>query len=318
MSGGSGGGGTTNVAQFKPPDYTVQGWADYINNATAITQTPYQPYYGMQIAPINNTQVQGMQYMANLAGNNAPDYATARANNQLTAAGAFENPFSSIQTQNGVNPYMGFSPDYGAFKQQSMDDVVRAYQTGTAAQTDSAFNRAGAFHGGGHDAQIAANEYGLGKNLQNMSSNMDFQQWQNSAGLGENALNRGLQAQTGDLNRASQYWDTERQRQVGALPAAIAAQQADMQRAQGLIGVGDAQRQYQQDMLNQQYNNFNQWQQFPFQMLDAYGAALSRGSGNYGTNTAQSQQNYQANPLASLIGGGLLGAGLYSGWNSPG
>jgi hypothetical protein len=314
--GGSGGGGTTNVAQFKPPDYALQGWADYVNNATAVTQTPYQQYYGMQIAPINNAQVQGMQLTADIAGNNAPDYATARAMNQLTAAGGFENPYSNIQTENGVNPWMGFSPDYGAFKQQSMDDVVRAYQTGTAAQTDTAFNRAGAFDGGARQAQIAANEYGLGKNLQNMSSNMDFQQWQNSAQLAEQALNRGLQAQTGDLNRASQYWAQERENQMASLPAAMQAGQFDLANANALTGVGDAQRQYQQDMLNQQYNNYNQWQQYPYQMLDAYGSALSRASGNYGTNTAQSQQNYQANPYAALIGGGLLGAGLYNSWGS--
>ena len=66
-------------------------------------------------------------------------------------------------------------------------------------------------------------------------------------------------------------------------------------------------------MLNQYYNNFNQYQQYPFQMLDAFGNAASRASGNYGANTSQGFQNYQANPLAALIGGGLLGAGIYNG-----
>lgn len=379
----SGGGGSTNVAQFKPPDYAVGGWQQFLDQGAQLTQQPYQQYYGMEIAPINNTQAQGMQMMANVAGNGAPDYNAARAANQITAMGGYENPYSTIQTENGVNPWLGaeaaapeinryrdaatqvgtnqfagFSPDYAAFKQQSMDDVVKAYQAGTAAQTDSAFNRAGAFHGGGHDAQIASNEYGLGKNLQNMSSNMDFQQWQNSAGLqeadiarrlgasqtdlarnaaleqqaigmvnqnqfanldrnsqlGEAALNRGLTAQTNDLNRASQYWAQERQNQVGALPLAMQAQQNDLNNAKALTSVGDAQRQYQQDMLNAYKNNFTQYQQYPFQMLDAFGSILSRASGNYGSSTSQNTQNYQANPLAALIGGGLLGAGAYNAW----
>lgn len=362
----SGGGGGTNTARFEPPDYAVQGWSDYVNNATAITQQPYQPYQGMEIAPINNSQVQGMQYMANLAGNQSPDMMTARAMNQLTAAGGYENPYSTIQTENGANPYQqyaaapqieinryrdgqnpyqGFSPEYQNFKQGALDDIVGAYQRGTAAQTDSAFNRYGAIGGGGHVAQISNNENNLARNLGRTSSDMDFEQWGRSAGLAESnmnrnsgleesainrvndtrqgdyarqaqiaeaALNRSLQAQTGDLNRASQYWDQERNRQMQTLPLALQGHQSDLTDAQRLIGLGDVQRQYQQDMLNQQKNSYNQWQQYPYQMLDIYGNALSRASGNYGTNTAQQTQNYQTNPYAALVGGGLLGAGLYN------
>lgn len=344
--GGSGGGGTQNVARFEPPDYALRGWQDYVNNATAITQTPQQQYHGMQVAPLNNAQVQGMQLMSNLAGNVAPDMATARAMNQITAAGGYENPWTAMQTVNGTNPYMGsntwagvnpfegFSPEYQQFKQGALDDVVSAYQRGTAAQTDSAMNRAGAFGGGGHLAQISANENNLARNLARQSSEMDFGQWDRSAGLheqylgrdmqsqlqsqqlnsqmGEAALNRSLQAQTNDYNRGAQYWDAERNRQMQSLGLAIQGHQSDLGDAQRLIGLGDAQRQYQQDMLNQYLNNFNQWQQHPFQMLDIYGNALSRASGNYGTNTNMTQQNYQANPLAGLIGGGLLAAGMYN------
>jgi hypothetical protein len=345
--GGSGGGGTTNTAQFKPPDYAVQGWQDYVNNASAITQSAYQPYYGMEIAPINNAQVQGLQYMSNLAANGAPDYNTARAMNQITAAGGFENPGSAFQTENGTNPWMGsqtwagvnayegFSPEYQQFKQNSMDDIVGAYQRGTAAQTDTAMNRAGAFGGGAHLAQISANENNLARNLARQSSEMDFGQWDRSGALyenylgrdmqsqlqsqnlnsqmGENALNRSLTAQTNDYNRYSQNWDSERNRQMQSLQNAIQGGQFEMSQAQHLVGVGDVQRQYQQDMLNQYKNNYNQWLQHPFQMLDAYGSALSRASGNYGTNTATSSQNYQANPYAAIAGAGLLGAGMYAG-----
>jgi hypothetical protein len=367
MSFGGGGGGSDQVAQFKPPDYTLKGWTDYVNNMTAITQNPFQPYQGMTVAPINDMQAYGMQQMANVAGNTAPDLAAARANNQITAQGGFENPYSTMQTENGsnpwqlaevapqvqvnkyrdgYNPYGGFSPEYAKFKENSLNDTVGAYQRGTAAQTDSAFNRAGAFHGGGHDAQIASNEDALARNLARQGSEMDFGQWDRSAGLyntdfarnaaleeqqieyggnmraqdyarnsqlAEGALNRGMQAQTQDLDRASQYWDTERNRQMGTYQNALAGQQGDFASAQQLIGVGDAQRQYQQDMLNSQLNQFNQWQQYPFQMADIYSNALARASGNYGQNSAQAQQNYQANPYGPLIGGGLLGAGIYAG-----
>jgi hypothetical protein len=367
MSFGGGGGGTDQVAQFKPPDYTLAGWQDYVNNMSAITQNPYQPYEGMTVAPINDMQAYGMQQMANVAGTTAPDLAAARANNQITAQGGFENPYSTQQTENaynpwqmaaaapqiqtntyrdGYNPYGGFSPEYKTFKENALNDVVGQYQRGTAAQTDSAFNRAGAFAGGGHLAQMASNEDALARNLARQSSEMDFGQWDRSAGLyntdfarnaqleegaidranqttqadyarssgiAEAALNRGMQSQTQDLDRASQYWDAERNRQMGAYGNALQGQQADFASAQHLIGIGDAQRQYQQDMLNSQLNQYNQWQQYPFQMADMFSSALARASGNYGNNTATQQQNYQASPYGPLIGGGLLAAGMYAG-----
>jgi hypothetical protein len=401
MGGGSGGGGSSTVARFEPPDYAQQGWADYVNNLTAITQQPFQQYEGMTIAPINNAQAGGMQYMMNLAGNDSPDMAAAKAMNQITASGGYENPYATMQTENAynpwqlaeaapqiqtntyrdaanpmagamnlyggaTNPYGGFSPEYQTFKQNALNDTVGAYQRGTAAQTDSAYNRAGAFHGGAHDAQIASNEDALARNLARQGSEMDFGQWDRSSGLynqditrnaglygediarnaqlyggdiarnaqleqsaigmvndtrqadyarnsgiAENALNRGMQSQTNDLNRATSAWDAERQRQMASYQNALQGHQSDLSDAQHIIGVGDAQRQYQQDMLNQQLNSYQQWQQYPFQMADIYGNALSRASGNYGQNTQTGQTNYQANPYAALIGGGLLGASMF-------
>jgi hypothetical protein len=365
MGGGSGGGGSSTVARFEPPDYAQQGWADYVNNLTAITQQTYQPYEGMTVAPINNAQAGGMQYMMDLAGNDSPDMAAAKAMNQITASGGYENPYATQQTENAYNPwqlaeaapqiqtntyrdsynpYGGFSPEYAQFKQNSLNDVVGAYQRGTAAQTDTAFNRPGAFAGGAHVAQIGANEDALARNLARQSSEMDFGQWDRSSGLynqdigrnanleqqaigmvndtrqadyarnsgiAEAALNRGMQSQTNDLNRATSAWDAERNRQMSAYQNALQGHQSDLSDAQHIIGVGDAQRQYQQDMLNQQLNSYQQWQQYPYQQADIFGNALSRASGNYGQNTQTGQTNYQANPYAALIGGGLLGASRF-------
>lgn len=365
MGGGSGGGGSSTVARFEPPDYAAQSWADYVNNMRAITQQPFQQYEGMTIAPINDAQAGGMQYMMNIAGNDSPDMAAAKAMNQITASGGYENPYATMQTENAYNPwqlaeaapqidinkyrdqynpYGGFSPEYQQFKQNSLNDTVGAYQRGTAAQTDSAYNRAGAFHGGAHDAQIASNEDALARNLARQGSEMDFGQWDRSSGLyntdtarnagleqqaigmvndtrqadyarnsgiAENALNRGMQSQTNDLNRATSAWDAERQRQMGAYQNALQGHQADLSDAQHIIGVGDAQRQYQQDMLNQQLNSYNQWQQYPYQQADIFGNALSRASGNYGQNTQIGQTNYQASPYGPLIGGGLLAASMF-------
>jgi hypothetical protein len=332
---------------------------------------PYQQYPGQRIAAPNDLQMTGMQYAADLAGNTSPDMAAMRQNLQLTAAGGFENPYASLATQvgdnpwqlaevapqlgpnsykGGYNPYGGFSPEYEAFKQNSLNDVVGNYQRGTAAQTDSAFNRAGAFHGGGHDQQIASNEDALARNLARQSSEMDFGQWDRSsglyntdigrnasleqqdldreaammgsdyarnAGIAEAALNRGVQAQQADKALGAQYWDTERNRQMGAFPSILAANQFDQSNANTLMHLGDVQNQYTQSLLNQQYGDWQQQMNYPQTMLQNYMAMLSQASGNYG-NTQQTYggQGYQANPWAQATGAGLTAAGLYNAWGS--
>jgi hypothetical protein len=367
--GGGGGGGNTNA--FTPPLWAAAQFPDVTRAAGVLYGTPYQQYSGQQIAGINDTQATGMQYLADLSGNTSPDMAAMRRNLQVTAAGGFENPYASLTTMVGdnpwqfaeaapqigpntykgdTNPYGGFSPEYQAFKQNALNDTVGAYQRGTAAQTDSAFNRAGAFHGGGHDAQIAANEDALARNLARQSSEMDFGQWDRSSGLyntdigrnatlegqdlnrtsdarlqdyarnsgiAENALNRGVQAQQADKSLASQYWDSERNRQLGAFEPILQANQFDQANARNLMGLGDIERGYTQDLLTQQQQNWMQQQNYPQTMLNNYLAALSQVSGNYG-NTTQNYQmpNYQANPFAQALGGGLTAAGLYNAWGT--
>ena len=381
--GSGGGGGQTNTNKFEPPLWTLNQWPDLVQAYTTLATQPQQNFYGQRIAGINNTQAQGMQYLANLSGNTSPDMAAARRNAQLTASGAYENPYASVQTlvpdnpylNTGAtirdnefvgqttnvltNPYQGMSEQYRAVKQGALDDVVQAYRTGTAAQTDAANNRAGAFKGGGHLAQISANENNLARNLGRTSSEMDFGQWDRSGGLAQQYIQNRLNAQQGDLNRnvgaeqnwlqyamqaeqealqrnsayaqqginlgvnaqqtdlarASGAWDSERNRQMGAFDQALAGNQFDQNNARNMIGIGDIQRGYTQDLLNQQYGDWQQHVNYPLSMLQMYGSGLSQASGNYGQNTQmQSGPMYQANPFAQAVGLGLTGAGLYSGW----
>ena len=367
FGGGGGGGGGGNTNRFEPPLWTLNQFPDAVQAATTLYTQPYQQYPGQRIAAPNDLQMTGMQYAADLAGNTSPDMAAMRQNLQLTAAGGFENPYASLTTQvgdnpwqlaeaapqieinkyrDGYNPYGGFSPEYEAFKQNALNDVVGNYQRGTAAQTDSAFNRAGAFHGGGHDQQIASNEDALARNLARQSSEMDFGQWDRSSGLyntdyarnagleegaiqrvndtrlqdyarnsgiAEAALNRGVQAQQADKSLAAQYWDTERNRQMGAFPSILAANQFEQGNANTLMHLGDIQQQYTQSLLNQQQQNWQQQMNYPQTMLQNYMAMLSQASGNYG-NTQQTYggPGYQANPWAQAVGAGLAGAGGYN------
>src|SRR6185436_2490088 len=90
-------------------------------------------------------------------------------------------------------------------------------------------------------------------------------------------------------------------------------QNMDLQAGAALTGVGDAQRQYQQDLLNQGLQSWNQSQLYPYQQNEFLGNALARSSGNVAGGYSSTQSNgYQASPLAGLLGAGAAGYGLYS------
>ena len=94
MGGGGSGGSGNQTNTFTPPLWTLNQWPDYTQAATTLYTQPQQHYYGQRIAGINNTQAQGMQYLADLSGNTSPDMAAARRNAQLTASGAYEDPYA--------------------------------------------------------------------------------------------------------------------------------------------------------------------------------------------------------------------------------
>lgn len=138
------------------------------------------------------------------------------------------------------------------------------------------------------------------------------------AGLNQQQIQMGVQAQQADRDAAAQGWNQERDRSMGAFGQALQGAQFDQNNAKNMIGIGDIQRGYTQDVLNSQFGDWQNTVNYPQTMLDNYANALARASGNYGSNsTSYNQPMYQANPFASAIGAGLLGAGAYNAWGSP-
>ena len=246
-----------------------------------------------------------------------------------------DNPMMGSESQIEYNPYTGMSDQYRSMKQSALDDVVKNYTHAVKPGIDASSNHFGAFGGGGHRASIASAQDALARNLGRTSSEMDVGQWDKSAGLTqqnigldlqaqladlgrntglyESALNRGVNAQQTDLSRASNAWQQERQRQMGAFDQALQGGQFDQNNARNMIGIGDIQRGYTQDLLNSQYGDWQQQMNYPQTQLDAYANALARASGNYGSNTMlYGGPQYQANPFAQAIGGAALGAAGYN------
>lgn len=178
-------------------------------------------------------------------------------NNQITDTlnGAYLNPQS--------NP--GF--------QQALTDTQKAYSTGTAAQTDAAFNNAGGYGGSAYQETKQNQNKAFADSLNSLAGNLYSQ------GRSNQLQAAALAPQTSALG----YSNID---QLGS--------------------AGQMQDSYNQSQLNDMINRFNFNQQAPINALQNY-EGLVTGSGASG-GTSTSSQPYFSNGAAGGIGSALSGA----------
>lgn len=290
----SGGGGETNsVSEYKPPAFTQPYWEQYVNNAAGIAQQGIPQYQGQTVAPMTQQHMTGQGMLMNLAQNGT---ATGNAANSMiynTAMGAFDNPYATTS-----NPY-GTESAYldqviGRANQKTLDD----YQ-GNLTQNDRSHALSRTM---GSDKQMLQQQkmtQALGEGMQGNAINALNQNYYGNQGIAEN-----------QLNRATNAVDAERNRQMQAAGMGGQQQQMDLQAIQALMGGGDAQRSYQQQLLDAQTGDFDRWWQSQLAGQDILGNALTRAGGGAGTSSQQLVGGMS--PLQTAGGLGLLGASLYS------
>lgn len=111
-------------------------------------------------------------------------------------------------------------------------------------------------------------------------------------------------------NVYAQNYQNERTNQMRTAMFAPQMAEADYKDAQALLGVGDVYRDDSQQRLNQQYQDWQQQQQWPYQQLDVLANAIRTSMGGGGTSVTSAPNAFQTNPTANMIGGGMLGYGL--------
>jgi hypothetical protein len=276
--GGNGGGATNNsVAEFKPPSWTEQGWKDYVNQGTALSSRPYTQYTGQQIAGPNDFMNAASDSIWQRSILGAPDLNSARGSMTDVVNGSRAN-----------NPWL--SNDYTqAVINQNAQAMGAAHATGTAAQNDAMAVRSGQYGSSGWGLKQAQDASALQSNVGKMANELQLGRMQQGA----NDYQQGTNAMLGAAG------------QIGQLS------QDDWTSAKNLMGVGDAQRQYTQDLLNQQKGDWEKQQMYGYSQLDAMGNILSRASGGYGTNVATNSTGYQTSPWTGLLGGAAAGYGAY-------
>lgn len=289
---GGGGGETNTVSKFEPPDYTVEPWKQYVSQAGELAGQETPRYEGMTVAPMSQEHVLGAGMLGNLALNGTPAGMAGRSQIYNTAMGAFDDPYATT-----LNPLAGEN-----------------------AFNEGVINRANKLSTDAFEKTMTANNRGHALSRTSGSEKQMLQQQKMAdafgEGLGANATNvlqgdinqrRGLaEAQ---LGRASSSLQNERNRQLQAAGMASQVQQDDLAAAQALMGVGDMRRDYGQQLLDAQAQDFWRQIQDPSVRLDLIGNALTRASGGAGTTSQQIMGGM--NPMQLGAGLGMLGLGTY-------
>jgi hypothetical protein len=276
------GGGDSTVTQVKEMPAWAQPYAENLlqSGMQAINQPPLE-FNGMRVAPQNAWQQQGLSMAAGRALSGSPDETAARQQNLATQSGQYL----------GANPWLG--QDY---TQKAIDanaqSMGRGYATGTAAQLDTAAARARAFGGTGYQQQVGQNEQNLGNAIGSMAN----------------------QYQLGRTGMGTEDWQRERANMVQGNAGALQGSQLDYTNAQHLLNAGTANQGYQQQLLDQAYQDFQTRANAPFQQIDRAGNLLGMSIGNSGQSTMSNQTNQNGWQNAMQMAGLGLGAyGLYKG-----
>jgi hypothetical protein len=307
------------LTQTSIPDYAKPYVENLLGQAQSYTdpsQNPYQQYMGERQAQFSPLQQMSYDNAAMMQGSPQLQDATAMAGSAGLGAlntGYTYNPF---QTKSFTSPGMAES-----YMSPYMSNVVARQQADAQRQGDIAAQiqgaqaaRAGAFGGSGDylmrsqarnnlarqqgdifaQGQQAAYTQGMGQFNQEQgatqaAANLNAQQGQFGAGLGL----QGLQTALTSANALGNLGNTQYQQNMGI---------NQMQNQYGL-----QQQQQMQNILNNQYQDFLNYQNSPYKQM-GFMSDILRGL----PLTQQSATMYQTPPSmgSQLIGAGSVAAGL--------
>lgn len=335
----------TTITKNEPPAYIQPYSVELANRANSLSNRPYEQYGGEQVAPLNGYHNVGIDATYRRAAGGDPTFYSANAQAQNTLNGGYlgqgafksqglgigNNYLGGIASQQGQrNALAGVDNKYlDNVINNTNSDIIRSFQNGTMPQTDTSFARSGAFGGSAWQQANAENNRQLASELAKNTSNLRMSDYNNQMQLAENLAQRQQQADTFNrqsylsdygqrqdaaesfAERQTAAWDAERARQTGMVGVGQQLSNQAYTDAQNLLGVGDIQRDYQQTLDNQGYQNFLNRQNWPLQNMDILANAIRTSMGGGGTTT-QTGTMPSVNRTASMIGGGMAGAGLGS------
>lgn len=206
---------------------------------------------------------------------------SAQALNGFQGQAEGNNNYQAMMRGDFLNP--DSNPYLAANVNKAMGDITNNYRTGTKPQTDAAAARSGAFGGSAWQQMVQNNERALGDSLGSTANQFYGQNYQN-----------------------------ERNNQMQGLGMMGAMQNLGYNDSSKLTGVGDALRNYNQDLLNTQYSDWQEAQNAPYLRQEQFGNALRSTMGAGSSSTSTSSNPFKVSPVAGALGGALGGYGISS------
>lgn len=237
---------------------------------------------------------------------NLPDYAAPYATNLLERGyGLSTAPYQQYQGQRIAD----LTPEHQAGLSMTRDRALYGAPDVNAARAQNAFTSAGGYLTPESNPYLKGN---VDAALNSVRGQVNSQ-FNSAGGFGGSAHQEMMTKQLADT--ANQMYGAnymnERANQLRAAVLAPQFGQMDYGDSQALLGVGDVYGRQQQNLLNQQYDDFQRQSNYPYQQLDLLSNALAGSTGGRSTTT-QTGAPQQYSPAAGALGGGLLGYGVGS------
>jgi hypothetical protein len=262
----------TSTTMSGPAPWLEPYLQSYVGNAARLASQPQPMYMGPRVAPWNQNYTNAIDLTRQTAMNSSPDVLAGRGAVTNIAGGAYQN-----------NPWL--ANDYtGAVIGDTARQMTDAFGRGTQAGTNAMFSRDNAFGGSAWQETNAANAGQLAQQVGAMANQYRLGTQQQGAGDYRSGVNQ----------------------QLGAAGMAPAMQGMDLQAGQALAGAGDMQRNFQQQLMDTNYNTWLGQQSYPYQQAQFFGGALGIPGGGTSTTTSPGMS-----PLGAGLGALAIGASLW-------
>ena len=294
--------GSTNTQGLA--DWAAPYITNYLGQAQALSQSPYQTYQGPLTAGASNLQNTAFQGLGSLTmPSSIGDAATTAGNIATKAQGLSYTPttqaFDATQAQQYMNPYLQASLN------PQLDEARRQSQI-TQQQNAGKMTQAGAFGGGRQAILDAETQRNLGTNLANITGqgyntaftnaqqqfNADqqrkMQEAQYGAGFGLQGLQTGLQG-------------AQAQGQIGNM-----FNTANLGNIQAQLAGGAQERGITSEGVAADLGEFEKQRQFPYQQVQFQRDMISGLPTGSVTNTPGQMSGIGS--LLSVLGGGTAAA----------
>lgn len=122
----------------------------------------------------------------------------------------------------------------------------------------------------------------------------------------ERFVDRDLQSQQFNNNLGFSGWENKRNREMAAIPLGFQTEGMGFDRLRQLMGVGDAQRSYEQQIKDTAYNEWLARNNYEKTQVDWLTGLLSRAQGGVAPNVTTQMPGTQISPFGALLGAGAL------------